>query len=104
MGEAATSTYYRVIMRITRTSPRQISHDGTWFVRKSKSICFFKMHIVKGAWVAQSVGGPTLGFSSGHDLRVGGIELHVGIRVAEPAWDSLSLSLSPAGVLPLKIN
>ena len=31
---------------------------------------FSKNHIVKGTWVAQSVGHPTLDFGSDHDLRV----------------------------------
>ena len=49
-----------------------------------------------GAWVAQSVKGQTLGFSSGHDLVVCEFELHVGLCAdsLEPAWDSLSLPIS----------
>ena len=46
--------------------------------------------------MAQLVKHPTLDFGSGHDLAVRGIEPHVGLQAdsAEPAWDSLSLSLS----------
>ena len=33
----------------------------------------------KGAWVAQSVKRPTLGFSSGHDLTVCEFEPHIGL-------------------------
>ena len=53
-----------------------------------------------GARVAQSVKTPTLGFGSGLDLVVRGFEPRVGLHTgdAEPAWDSLSLSLS---LLPL---
>ena len=58
--------------------------------------------------MAQSVEHETLGFSSGHDLAVGGFESHIS---ADPAWDSLSLSLplscpSPlrSFLLSLKIN
>ena len=49
-----------------------------------------------GAWVAQSVKRLTLGFGSGHDLTVCGVEPCVWLCVftAEPTWDSLSLSLS----------
>ena len=49
-------------------------------------------------WVTQSVKRPTLGFGSGHDLMVQGLELCVGLCVerAEPAWDSPSHSLSPS--------
>ena len=45
--------------------------------------------------MAQSVKHPPLDFGSGHDLRVHGIEPHVGHCVdgVEPAWDSLSPSL-----------
>ena len=46
--------------------------------------------------MAQSAGGPTLDLGSGHDLRVGEIEPHIGLYAVsvEPAWDSLSPSLS----------
>ena len=56
----------------------------------------FKKHKGRGAWVAQSVKCLTLGFSSGHDLRVFGIGPHIGLCAdsAEPAWDSPPLSLS----------
>ena len=45
--------------------------------------------------MAQSVERPTLGFGSGHDLTVRGFKPSIGLRadIAEPAWDSLSLSL-----------
>ena len=45
--------------------------------------------------MAQSVKRPTLDLGSGHDLTVREFELHVGLCAgsAEPAWDSLSLSL-----------
>ena len=43
-----------------------------------------------GTWVAQSANCPTLGFSSDHDLTVGGFE---------PAWDSLSPPLSATPLL-----
>ena len=51
---------------------------------------------LRGTWVAQSVGCPTLDFGSGHDLTVRGFELHVGpcADSVEPAWDSPSPSLS----------
>ena len=63
----------------------------------------------RGAWVAQSVKRPTLGFGSCHDLMVHGIEPCIGLCAdsAKPAWDSLSpvLSAPPLLVLlPLKIN
>ena len=50
----------------------------------------------RGTWVVQSVKRPTLGFSSGHDLRVHYFEPRVGLCTdgTEPAWDSLSLSPS----------
>ena len=61
-----------------------------------------------GAWVAQSVKHLTLDFSSGHDLMVHEIEPHCGLCAdsVEPAWDSLSPSLSapPMHTLSLKIN
>ena len=52
------------------------------------------LNVIWGAWVAQSVRRPTLGFSSGPDLPVCEFEPHVGLHTVEPAWDSLSLSLS----------
>ena len=57
----------------------------------------FKKQIwLRGTWVAQSVKRPTLGFSSGHDLTVHEIEPRLGLCAgsADPAWDSLSLSVS----------
>ena len=61
----------------------------------------------RGTWVVQSVKRPTLGFSSGHDLRVRYFEPRVGLCTdgTEPAWDSLSPSLSapsPTHTLALK--
>ena len=46
--------------------------------------------------MAQSVKRPSLDFSSGHDLMVRGFEPHVWLHAdsEEPAWDSLSVSLS----------
>ena len=46
--------------------------------------------------MAQSVKHLTLGFGSGHDLMVCGIEPHVRLCAdsEEPAWDSLFLLLS----------
>ena len=56
---------------------------------------------------AQSVKHPTLGLGSGHDLTVWEFEPHIGLQAAsvEPAWDSLSPSLSappPTRVLSQK--
>ena len=47
-------------------------------------------------WVTQSVKGPTLDFSSGHDLVVCEIKPCIGLCTdsAKPAWDSLSPFLS----------
>ena len=48
--------------------------------------------------MARSVQCPALDCGSGHDLIVGGFELHIGLCAdgAEPAWDSVSLSLCPS--------
>ena len=58
--------------------------------------------------MAQWVKRLTLGFGSGHDLMVGEIESCVGLCAdsAEPAWDSLSpsLSASPQHVLSLSLS
>ena len=59
------------------------------------------------AWVDQSVKRPTLDFSSGYDLTVGGFEPLTGLCAdsVEPAWDSLSLPLPlPCLLLLSKIN
>ena len=49
-----------------------------------------------GACVALSVKRPPLDLNSGHDLRVSGFEPHIRLCAdgTEPAWDSLSPSLS----------
>ena len=59
--------------------------------------------------MAQSVKHLTLGFSSVHDLTFCEFESRIGLFAgsAEPAWDSLSLSLwpsSPAHALSLSQN
>ena len=52
----------------------------------------------QGAWVAQSVDHPTLGFGSGHDLMVREIKSRVRVLddSKEPTGDSLSPSLYPS--------
>ena len=57
----------------------------------------------QGTWVAQSVECPTLDFGSGHDLAVREFEPLIGLHAGgvEPAWDSLSLSLSAPPLLAL---
>ena len=56
-----------------------------------------------GAWVAQPVRRPTLGVGWGHDLVVREFKLRIRPLAdsAEPAWDSLSLSLSAPPPLAL---
>ena len=48
--------------------------------------------------MVKSVKHPTLDFGSGRDLKVRGIEPHLGpcADSVEPAWDSLSFSLFPS--------
>ena len=52
--------------------------------------------IDSGVWMAQAVKRPTLDVGSGHDLTIHELEPHVRLWAdsAEPAWDSLSPSLS----------
>ena len=59
-----------------------------------------------GAWVTQSVERLTLDFGSGHDLIVREIEPHIRFHAdgAEPAWDSLSPSLSAPPLLALSVS
>ena len=54
--------------------------------------------------MAQSVKHPTLGFGSGHDLMVCGIEPHVGLcaDIIEPALEATSLPLPHS--FSLRIN
>ena len=51
--------------------------------------------------MAQSVARLTRDFGSGHDLTVCEFESHIGLCAdsAQPAWDSLSLPLSPPSSL-----
>ena len=69
-------------------------------------VVLFKIHNFRGTWVAQSVECLTLGFGSGHDLRVREFKPHVGLCTdsAEPAWDSLSLSAPLLIMLSLSEN
>ena len=65
-----------------------------------------KMSMFWGAWMIQSVKYPTVDLSSGHDLTVHGIEPHIGLctDTAEPAWDSLSPSLSAPPLFSLSLS
>ena len=56
----------------------------------------FKNHMVRGAWVAQSVKHLTVDFGSGHDLKVWFMSSSPasGSILMEPAWDWLSPSFS----------
>ena len=47
-----------------------------------------------GAWVVQSVKGPTLGFSSGHNVRVVGLSPRFGVYTRHRVCLGLSLPLS----------
>ena len=62
--------------------------------------------VFRGVWVAQSAKHPTLDFGSGHDLIVREFEPHIRLCTdgAEPAWDSLSLSLSAPPLLALSLS
>ena len=55
--------------------------------------------------MAQSVKHLTLDFGSGRDLTVCELEPHIGLwaDIMEPAWDSVSLSLSAPSLLSLSI-
>ena len=65
----------------------------------------FENKVMRGTSVAQSVKRPTLSFGSGHDLAVREfkpcIRLHGDV---EPAWDSVSLSLSGPPPLALSLS
>ena len=56
--------------------------------------------------MAQSVKHPTLGFRAGRDVMVHEIEPRVGLCTSstEPAWDSLSPSLSAPPLLELSVS
>ena len=47
----------------------------------------------RGAWVAQSVKGPALGFGSGHDLMVRGFEPRIRLRAVSAGPVGFSLAL-----------
>ena len=74
-------------------------HSQSNFLSPVLNSAFLKRNM-RGAWVAQSVEHPILGFGSGHDLR--------GLLRSSPAscsvmtvpvWDSLRLSISAPPLL-----
>ena len=81
-----------------------LSHPGThiWFSSER--------YLPGGAWVAQLVKCPALDIGSDHDLIVRGTEPCIGLcaDTVDPAWDSLSPSLSASSpfalFMSLKIN
>ena len=54
------------------------------------------LRVEGGSWVTPSTEGPTFGFDSARDLVVHEFKPHIRLYAdsMEPAWDSLSLSLS----------
>ena len=75
----------------------------------SSLLIYSKSTFLRGAWVVQWVGRPTLDFGSGRDPRVGGSSPALGSMLSvEPAGGSFSLSFCPSLVLflypPMKKN
>ena len=60
----------------------------------------------RDTWVSQSVKHLTLGFGSGHDLMVYEFETRIRLcaNSTEPAWDSVSPSLSAPSPLTLCLS
>ena len=63
--------------------------------------CPFKKEHSRGTWVAQSVKRPTLGFGSGHDLRVHEFSQFVS---SSPSSGSVLTVLSLLGILSLLLS
>ena len=68
--------------------PLLFSKEVEWYMERLRTL--------RGAWVVPSVKDLTLDFGSGHDLTVCEMESCVGLCAdsMEPAWDSLSCTLS----------
>ena len=96
-------------------SPIHVTYSlNGWSVLQSRGACGARAHsqiafpfpevftpfLRQGLYLGE-VKGPTLGFSSGHDLTVCGFKPHVRLCAdgVEPAWDSLSAP-SLAQLLP----
>ena len=82
--------------------PSTVPHLIRGKARISAPYCVLRLKAhFQGARVAQSVKRLTLGFGSGHDLTVHEFELHIRLHAdsTEPAWDSLSPSLSAPPLL-----
>ena len=73
-----------------------------WELLNVQEGTFKRIHL-RGAWVAQSVERLTLGFGSGHDFTVCGIDPHIGLHAEHGVClgSSLSLSLCP---LPFSLS
>ena len=74
-------------------------HHVPFLLRNQQHLPDFPVNLnneASDAWVAQLVKYPTLDLSSGHDLMVCEFEPRIGLCAdsMEPAWDSLSPSLS----------
>ena len=83
-----------------------IPHCCVCSAKETNTAVSFKNGLMRVPWVAQLVKRLTLDFGSGHDLVVCEPQSHVGLRAdsAEPAWDSLSLSLCPSPALSLSLS
>jgi len=69
-------------------------------VKTDHSSNYYKNPGERGAWLAQSVKRLTLGFGSGHDLRVVGLSLTMGsVLSGESAEDSFPLPLPPCSYM-----
>ena len=71
-----------------------------------KPVDALRISAIWHTWGAQLVKHLTLDFGSGHGLCVREFEPHVGVPAdsAEPAWDSLSPSLSARLLLSLSLK
>ena len=111
MNSYSVSHFIRVsISRSVQVKPDNFSHGSRKCSSKAiqlmRSVQYLKFKALRGTWVVQSVKAPTLDFSSGLDLMVCELKPCLGLSAGsvEPAWDSLSPSLSASLSLSLKIN
>ena len=96
------NVHYVGMLILVRSNKEEPSFEASLFKKeKIENTVFPMINNPRGAWVAQSAKRPTLDFCSGQDLTVREFEPHIGLCAdsAEPAWDSLSPSLSAPPLL-----
>ena len=94
---------HSVSLKIRDSFPLSLLRPAQW-TEMATRLLLFLVKTSRGAWAAQAVEHPALGFGLEHEPRVTGSSPRSGSTLSvEPAWDSLSCS-RPSSLLSLSLS